>query len=50
MTRLAKQFKQAGYRVLTLPYQPLGITFYDQLTEDETQKNDAFYTHKNLYP
>ena len=34
MASLARQFKKAGYKVLTLPYQPFGITFYDQLTED----------------
>ena len=50
MALYTKQFKGQGYRVIELPYNPLGITFYDQLTEDEVNKGDSFYTHKNVYP
>lgn len=50
MARLASQFKNAGYRVLTLPYKPLGSTFMDQLSEDDVKRNDAFYSYKHHYP
>ena len=50
MDYYTKLFRKHGYRVVELPYSPLGSTFYDQFTHDELAKGDAFYSHKKIYP
>ena len=49
ITRYTRLFRSYGYKVVQLPYNPLGAPFYDGIVEDNEKKKDPFYTHKHVY-
>jgi hypothetical protein len=40
-------FKNKGYRVMELPYQPAGAPYFEMLAKAEKEKGDTFYDHKH---
>ena len=50
MSHLVSMFQAQGFKVLQLPYNPLGIPFYQRFLEDGVYKDDPYFTHKHQYP
>jgi hypothetical protein len=45
----ARLFRAKGYRVLELPFKPVGAPYYEDLAREAETHHDAFYNHKHSY-